>query len=359
VLEAVGLTQLEVRAYRALVTLRESTFEELRRRLGLTAEEADGVFSSLTAKGLVTTTTGEPRRLVAAPPDVAGEVLLLRRMQELQAARMEFARLAGEYRTALTSGTVDELIEVVPREAVPQLNEQLNSQATTEVMWVNAQPVLAPVSTYVQELDRLAQGIKYRCIYARPLLDEPGVLDIVRRDIRAGEQARVIDKVPLKMGIVDRRVGLLPLLTGMSGTATSWLLVHRCSLLDALIALFETMWLSALPLDGVVESPAEPPTERATPGEDTKVLTLLLAGMTDEAVARQLGIGKRTVLRRVRQLMDRGGVSTRIQLGWQASQLGWVTAALDGREQEDRVSRPNHPGSPRTSTNSGDPEESA
>jgi predicted DNA-binding transcriptional regulator len=326
-LESVGLTPVEIRTYRALVMLRESRPNELRRRLGLTVEEAEQAVAALTTLGLVTTTTNGPLRLVAAPPDVAGEGLLLKRMQELQAARMEFVQLADEYRAALPTGTVDKLIEVVPRNAVPQLNDQLNSQAQDEVMWVNAQPYLAPVDTYVKELDRLAAGVKYRVIYARPLLDEPGMLDVIRRDIRAGEQARVIDKVPLKMGIVDRRVALLPLLTGAPSGVAGWLLVHRCALLEALIALFETMWLSALPLDGVVALPVEGDgTGSDLASEDTRLLTLLLAGMTDEAIARQLGMGKRTVVRRVRQLMNRVGVSTRMQLGWKASQLGWLTS---------------------------------
>lgn len=336
-LGSLGLTQLEIRVYRTLVALRESTRDDLLVRLGLTAEETDRTATALTARGLVTTTDDEPPRLIAAPPEVAGEVLLLRRMEELQTARLAFAQLAEEYRAGLNKGTVDELIEVVPVEAVPKLNDQLNSRAEREVLWVNAPPYLAPIATYVTELDRLAAGVRYRCIYARSLLDEPGSLDMIRRDVEAGEQARVIDTVPLKMGIVDRQVALLPLLTGMSSSAAGWLLVHPCSLLDALVALFETMWLTALPLDRLVASNGVPVSANGSgqhgagasgdlASEEARLLTLLLAGMTDEAIARQLGIGKRTVLRRVRQLMDRGGVSTRIQLGWAASQLGWLAA---------------------------------
>lgn len=325
-LESVGLPPLAARAYRTLVALRESAPEDLPRLLGVSVPEAEAACATLVAHGLVTTTAEEPRRLVAAPPDVAGQGLLLKRMQELQLARVEFAQLADEYRTALSRGTVDGLIEVVPRDAVPQLNDQLNGQATREVMWVNAPPYLAPLATYVKELERLSEGIKYRCIYARPMLDDPGVLDIIRRDILAGEQARVIDRVPLKMGIVDRRVALLPLLTGDASSAAGWLLVHPCSLLEALIALFETMWLSALPLDGIIGSTGEGGGADLA-SEDSALLTLLLAGMTDEAIARHLGIGKRTVVRRVRQLMDRVGVSTRMQLGWKASQLGWLAAS--------------------------------
>jgi DNA-binding CsgD family transcriptional regulator len=329
-LESLGLTPAAIRAYRTLVALREAEPDELRHRAGLTIDEAEESVAALTALGLVTTSTSGPVRLVAAPPDVAGEGLLLKRMQELQAARMEFVQLADAYRAALPTGTIDEFIEVVPRSAVPQLNDHLNSQAQDEVMWVNAQPSLAPVTTFVKELDRLEEGIRYRVIYARSLLGEPGMLDVIRRDIKAGEQARVIDEVPLKMGIVDRRVALLPLYTEAPSGFPGWLLVHRCALLDALVALFETMWLSALPLDGVVGLPVgaagagRDSGDKDLAAEDIRLLTLLLAGMTDDAIARQLGIGKRTVVRRVAQLMSRAGVSTRMQLGWKASQLGWV-----------------------------------
>jgi DNA-binding CsgD family transcriptional regulator len=252
--------------------------------------------------------------------------------------------LAREYRTALTSEMTSELIEIVPKEAVPRLNLQLNRQATEEVMWVNAHPYVVPVETSEKdELERLAAGVKYRCIYARSTLDDPGLLDIIRRDLGAGEQARVIDSVPLKMGVVDRRIGLLPLLPGMPGAATNWLLVHRCSLLDALIALFETMWLSALPLDGILAPAEVDVASRDLASEDVRLLTLLLAGSTDEAVARQLGMSKRTVVRRVRQLMDRAGVASRMQLGWKASQLGWVDPPAMIADPSSRHAGPNYP----------------
>lgn len=321
-LEPVGLAPVAAAAYRIVVRRREVSRDVLSEQLGLPVAAVEVVVAQLVAAELVTETAEDPPRLVAAPPDVAGEVLLLRRMQELQQVRREFARLADEYRIALTTDPVGKLIEVVSRDAVPRLNDQLNNQAQDEVMWVNAPPYVAPAASYVREAERLAVGIRYRCIYARAELDQPGALEMIRRDIDAGEQARVIDTVPLKVGIVDRRVALVPLYTGADDPADKWVLVHRCSLLDALIALFETMWLSALPLDGLVA----PPGANDLASEDLRVLSLLLAGMTDEAIARQLGIGRRTVTRRVRQLMDRAGVSTRMQLGWKASQLGWLAA---------------------------------
>jgi DNA-binding NarL/FixJ family response regulator len=71
--------------------------------------------------------------------------------------------------------------------------------------------------------------------------------------------------------------------------------------------------------DGVVEN---------DPGEvdelDAQVLALLLSGLTDQAVAGQLGLSLRTVQRRISQLMAKAGVTTRIQLGWHAARKGWA-----------------------------------
>lgn len=54
------------------------------------------------------------------------------------------------------------------------------------------------------------------------------------------------------------------------------------------------------------------------------MLSLLLAGLTDASVAKQLDIGLRTVQRRVKRLMELTGATTRLQLGWHAHERGWV-----------------------------------
>ena len=53
-------------------------------------------------------------------------------------------------------------------------------------------------------------------------------------------------------------------------------------------------------------------------------MTLLLSGLTDEAIARQLALGYRTVQRHIAALMTKLGAHTRFQAG--------VRAALDQPE---------------------------
>jgi DNA-binding NarL/FixJ family response regulator len=50
----------------------------------------------------------------------------------------------------------------------------------------------------------------------------------------------------------------------------------------------------------------------------------LLAGLTDHAVANQLGLSMRSVQRRIRVLMDLVTAETRLQLGFHAARRGWL-----------------------------------
>src|SRR2546430_2156592 len=84
------------------------------------------------------------------------------------------------------------------------------------------------------------------------------------------------------------------------------------SSLDALVKLFDGLWARALPL--------HPPGDGQRSGPlAQRLITLLLSGLTDEAIAHQLGLSHRTVQRRVAALMAELGAHTRFQAGVQAA----------------------------------------
>ena len=97
------------------------------------------------------------------------------------------------------------------------------------------------------------------------------------------------------------------------------LLVHPSGLLDLVNAMFEETWRTSI---RVVEGDSGlAPDEDAV---DRDLLNLLLLGMTDAAAGAQLGISVRTVQRRVADLMETAGVTTRIQLGAEAVRRAWI-----------------------------------
>jgi DNA-binding NarL/FixJ family response regulator len=77
-------------------------------------------------------------------------------------------------------------------------------------------------------------------------------------------------------------------------------------------------------------SPSESLTMHAGPGhrlteeERKRTLELLALGGKDEAVARHLGVSLRTVRRRVADLLEELGATTRFQAGMEAVRRGWI-----------------------------------
>jgi DNA-binding NarL/FixJ family response regulator len=57
---------------------------------------------------------------------------------------------------------------------------------------------------------------------------------------------------------------------------------------------------------------------------DNRILVLLAAGATDDAIGRATGRSMRTVQRRIRELMQLAGAQTRFQLGMAATHRRWV-----------------------------------
>ncbi|GHC68536.1 helix-turn-helix transcriptional regulator [Streptomyces cinnamoneus] len=131
-----------------------------------------------------------------------------------------------------------------------------------------------------------------------------------------GGLIRVVERIPAELVMADRRVALLPL---ASGDGSAALVVHSGRLLDRLVDLFEDVWHEGRP-PGPFPAAVDGPD-----ATDLEVLALLLAGLTDASVAKQLGLGLRTVQRRVKRLMEIAGVTTRLQLGWHAAERGWTT----------------------------------
>ncbi len=255
--------------------------------------------------------------------------LLTQQRHELEKAELAAALLAEEYRAGATETAVHDLVEVViGAAAVSQRFLQLQLGASDEVCaLVTGSPVAVTGMENDAEEQAADRGVRYRVVLERAVLDQPHGITELSAALGREEQVRVVDKVPTKLVIADRTLALVPLTSHTAEPAA--LVVHASGLLELLSGLFESVWRDALPVSlgksGVAEQQPEGPDDT-----DLEVLSLLLAGLTDASVAKQLDLGLRTVQRRVKHLMELTGVSTRLQLGWHAYERGWVSRERRG-----------------------------
>ncbi len=333
VLELVGLDEEEERVYLALLELGAA---DVRRLLsdgaGPAAQAGSGegaadlalekVLMRLEERGLVEVVVGEPARYRLIDPALALAEVLAAREHDLQRSRLLVDQIAARHRERATAGHGAPLVEVVDDQAVAaQTVLDVYGRAEHEVLAMERPPYGEPNrEPNPIELDLLSRGVGHRVLYEHSAVDQPGRLADLVGGLAAGECARVLPRLPARLMVVDHRCAMLPARTG--GLLTESLLVLReGALLDVVVELFEMTWRRAIPLR-VDERDAVGPDG---PNRDDRILLALMAsGLTDQAIARHLGISERTVQRRIQRLCERLGAGTRFQAGLQAARERWL-----------------------------------
>lgn len=329
-LRGVGLTAAEDEAYRLLVAAGATDIDHLATLIGRPTPETVATVSALRDKGLVSQPGDNPSSVVAAPPDVALAPLIMRGQEALAGATRLAAELSEQHRANARRHDATQLVEVVTGVgAIRQALRTLQLSTREELLWFcRAGHVAMASGENDEEYAMLARGVKYQVIYEHAMLEEDGVLQAVARGVAAGEEARAVPLLPVRMAIADRTLALCPLVTVQDGRSVPTAAIVRDSnLLTALIALFDIYWSAGSPLlpAGSSGEPAGIETPDSTVGaEERELLSLLVAGVTDKAIATRLGVSTRTVQRRISDLMELTGAKSRMQLAWQVAQRNWL-----------------------------------
>ncbi|GGZ02852.1 hypothetical protein GCM10010300_53540 [Streptomyces olivaceoviridis] len=323
VLEALGLDERAETAYLALVDNRSLTVTELAALTRADRHDLEGALARLESGGLIARVPGRPPRYTALPPEHAVEVLLLARERDIQRVRALAQRLGERHHRARGGQDSASLIEVITGvDGVARCGEQLFRRAEREIRGIDAPPYAVPGDGgRVNSVVNITGGqISSRFIHGRDALDLPGVVSRIERDVAAGETVRVVPRAPMKLLLADDQAGLIPLVSTPRVLDTC-ILVHPSSLLDALSVLFETLWEQAQPF--VPDRAGSDDAGDFVSEEERRIVSLLGLGLPDEAIARHLGIGHRTVQRRVQALLVRLGATSRFQAGVLAARRGW------------------------------------
>ncbi|WP_298324199.1 LuxR family transcriptional regulator [Haloactinopolyspora sp.] len=316
-LQELGISEFEEQVYRRLLGEPEMTVPALAAALSTSPRRVRAATSRLCTLGLATRT--EAGGYAPVSPDAAIDALIHQREAELDRVRAAKRELLDEFRTGHLKRQPSGLLEVVSgREAIHRRSVEARLGARYEVLSFDQPPYAAPedYDEVANEHPVLARGVTYHVIYTPESLQLPGRVRAITELGRAGEQARLLPSLPIKLHIYDRSLALVPLISDRHATE-SIVLIRESGLLDGLIALFEAHWRIAHP---VTEAPRESPLTDA----DRDVLAMLSAGLTDQAMARQLQVSVRTVRRRIHRVLDLLDAATRYQAGVAAARRDWA-----------------------------------
>ncbi|MFE2095010.1 LuxR C-terminal-related transcriptional regulator [Streptomyces sp. NPDC002596] len=320
-LQALGLSATAEAAYLALVERGPQTLAELADRSALVGSPLESLQHGVTELSDIGLVSRTDDRLTAQPPRAMLEAVAERRAREARIA-YESATVLSRFWLDHTSGS--SYVEVVDSShGHMAVQQRVHDEAVAEVRGLSIGPVggggrVPEVSLGI--LDALDRGIAYRVVYSANILQDPKALAVAHECVDRGEQARVFPDVALNVLVCDDRFAVVGV-TAPDRTGHHSVVVQPSGLLDGLIGVFESYWRMAVPL---------PPAGEAV-GSGTspmnghrQLLSYLSAGLTDESIARELGVSERTVTRRIARLQEMLGAQTRFQLGVQASRRGWL-----------------------------------
>jgi len=276
-----------------LADVTEKALEELR-GLGLAAEPSPGVWHTL------------PLQPVVA-------ALRAQRMSELERASVAAESLQSHLMAAAQTPMDTDLRVIVGREAILTARQEICNSAKKELChfdkppYVEARPNATRETLHsdAPEWQALDRGVSVRCVY-HPGFDADRLSELALFAAK-GEQSRTAP-VPMKLLLADAEVALIPSMRSYApGHELRASVIRHPMLIEALQWLFETVFDAAVPViaSGLHE----------TDPRRQMLISLLMTGSTDSAIANHLGINVRSVRRWISELMDELGVTTRLQLG--------------------------------------------
>jgi sugar-specific transcriptional regulator TrmB len=243
-----GLNTYEAGAYVALTRRGRATGAEVARIAGLPRQRIYDVLDGLVGRGLATVEPGRPAYYAAVDPEHAIAMLLDAHRTALEEFEQEAARavalLAPAYRDGRSETDPLNYIEVLREPAaIAKRFGELQAGTQSELLIFTKPPYAVAPGENTEGLELLSRGVVARSVYERSVYDDPAVVDAVRRFVEAGEQARVVDHLPLKLVVIDERVAVFTMEDPVAGTTDLTIMIVEHPGFAGLLKLaFENAW---------------------------------------------------------------------------------------------------------------------
>ena len=308
-LEPLGISADAEALYVVLASIEEADPDELAARADLAPLKVRTHLDSLADLGLALA-VGDGRWRTLPLTDVV-KGLRVKRLAEVEAAAIAAETLQNQLLAATQDGD-DEIRVVMGREAVVAENRELCSRATREICIFDKGPYAEQQGVTEEELaedapewQAMERGVALRSIY-HPGFDAERLQELMLFAAK-GEQARTA-AVPMKLLLFDGQTALIPSMPSyLPGHEIRVSVVRHPLMVESLHWLFEAVWDSSIPITAGKYLDSDPRRQM--------LVSLMMSGSTDDAIANQLGINVRSVRRWIAELMDELGVTTRLQLG--------------------------------------------
>ena len=254
-LTRLGLTSYEAKAYLALIRRDSYTAAQVARQSGLPRQRIYDVLGSLVQKGLATARPGSVVKYAATAPELAVERLIDAHRQDLQEMEHDAREMVTDLTPSFQAGQIHtdplEYIEVLrDRRAINERFDELQAAVKREILVFTKPPYAMPLQENVEGLQVVERTHAARSVYEISIFDDPAAIEGVRRFIDAGEEARFVPQLPLKLVIIDETIVMFGMQDPVAGSNDlTIVVVEHPDLAKVLKTSFEATWQSGLTFD--------------------------------------------------------------------------------------------------------------
>ena len=257
-LTRLGLTSYEAKAYLTLIRRDSFTAAQVARQSGLPRQRIYDVLGSLVQKGLAAARPGNVVKYAATPPELAIELLLGSHREQLARMEHDAQLMVTDLKPAFEAGQEHtdplEYIEVLrDKRAINERFAELQAAVKREILVFTKPPYATPPQENVEGLE-VIQTHEARSIYEFSVFDDAAVAHGVQRFVEAGEQARFVPSLPLKLVIIDETIVMFGMEDPVAGSSElTIVVVEHQSLAKVLKTAFDAIWDSGLSFDQASE----------------------------------------------------------------------------------------------------------
>lgn len=324
-LRALGLSPAQTTLYSALLRLHRASLAELAQAVDRPEEPLSEQLATLVRMGIVDRQSGE---YFARHPASALGRLIAERLDMLAEESRRIDSALTSIRTLIKDydAGVGHRHGPFPVELIKGADELYESVVglgveSPPLRLLTAIPDVRTVDDFIRKhADPWIEAHQSGLLALRSLIPVgslalPGLRDKLEPLLASGAQVCMLDRVPSWFFVAGQEVAGLPTQWGgnLPDHAYHFYYLRAPVVAGMLTSLFQELWARAEPL----------PWTGGTDGV-RQVLQLAALGLSDDGIARRLGVSVRTVRARFAEAMSRLGARSRFQAGVEAARRGWL-----------------------------------
>jgi sugar-specific transcriptional regulator TrmB len=248
-----GLTIREAKVYTTLFRKKDFTASEIQQLVDIPRTKVYEVLHQLISKGMCTEKKiGRYKKYEAVNPVSVFDKLLQDLSVKENIANKILKILSPIYEQRKEKDNPLEYIEVLKdKKQIHKKWISLFRKAKQEILGFTKAPYTAPFTEDMNdEIDALKSKVNIRSIYEYKDVIKEELVKVISFWVSAGEEARVIKELPMKMIIFDEKITVFALNDPISlKPSITTMIINHPSFAKALKYVFESVWEKAIPFE--------------------------------------------------------------------------------------------------------------